>query len=196
MTEGSPSRGYAPPVRAVVQRVSSASVTSGGVAVGAIGAGLCVLVGVAHDDGPAHAVVSQLEENGVIGLSWAILDYDGAPPKQTGFWNLSHTTAMSHDASSLVAFRLMPLEEPFLKPIEADWDFFILDMDERLAAFRDRSRGTVTSRLWDFDDGSTSTEKDPIHRYGKPGEYTVVLKIEGPEGSARRIRVRDVVFKK
>ncbi len=56
MTEGSPSRGYAPPVRAVVQRVSSASVTSGGVAVGAIGAGLCVLVGVAHDDGPAHVV--------------------------------------------------------------------------------------------------------------------------------------------
>lgn len=43
-------------MRAVVQRVSSASVTSGGVEVGAIGAGLCVLVGVTHDDGPAHAV--------------------------------------------------------------------------------------------------------------------------------------------
>jgi D-tyrosyl-tRNA(Tyr) deacylase len=40
----------------VVQRVSSASVTSGGVEVGAIGAGLCVLVGVTHDDGPTHAV--------------------------------------------------------------------------------------------------------------------------------------------
>jgi D-tyrosyl-tRNA(Tyr) deacylase len=40
----------------VVQRVSSASVTSDGVEVGAIGPGLCVLVGVTHDDGPAHAV--------------------------------------------------------------------------------------------------------------------------------------------
>jgi D-tyrosyl-tRNA(Tyr) deacylase len=40
----------------VVQRVSSASVTSGGIEVGAIGPGLCVLVGVTHDDGPAHAV--------------------------------------------------------------------------------------------------------------------------------------------
>ena len=38
-------------VRAVVQRVSRASVTVGGDEVGAIGPGLCVLVGVTHDDG-------------------------------------------------------------------------------------------------------------------------------------------------
>lgn len=42
-------------VRAVVQRVSRASVTVDGAEVGAIGAGLCVLVGVTHDDGPAEA---------------------------------------------------------------------------------------------------------------------------------------------
>lgn len=39
-----------------MQRVSSASVTIDGVAVGAIGAGLCALIGVAHDDGPPAAV--------------------------------------------------------------------------------------------------------------------------------------------
>jgi D-tyrosyl-tRNA(Tyr) deacylase len=37
-------------VRAVVQRVTQASVTVGGELVGEIGAGLCVLVGVTHDD--------------------------------------------------------------------------------------------------------------------------------------------------
>src|SRR5690606_6910023 len=37
------------PVRAVVQRVSRARVTVNGGEVGAIGAGLCVLVGVTHD---------------------------------------------------------------------------------------------------------------------------------------------------
>jgi D-aminoacyl-tRNA deacylase len=37
-------------MRAVVQRVSSASVTVGDDVVGSIGPGLCVLVGVTHDD--------------------------------------------------------------------------------------------------------------------------------------------------
>ncbi len=42
-------------MRAVVQRVSEASVTVGGEVVGAIGPGLCVLVGVTHGDGQAEA---------------------------------------------------------------------------------------------------------------------------------------------
>ena len=37
-------------MRALVQRVARASVRSDGVEVGAIGAGLCTLVGVTHDD--------------------------------------------------------------------------------------------------------------------------------------------------
>ena len=42
-------------MRAVVQRVSSASVSVDGEVVGAIGPGLCVLVGVTHDDDDAVA---------------------------------------------------------------------------------------------------------------------------------------------
>ena len=42
-------------MRAVVQRVSSASVTVDGEMVGAIGAGLLLLVGVTHTDDPATA---------------------------------------------------------------------------------------------------------------------------------------------
>ncbi|HLT17050.1 MAG TPA: D-aminoacyl-tRNA deacylase [Acidimicrobiales bacterium] len=42
-------------MRAVVQRVSEASVTVDGEVVGAIGRGLCVLVGVTHDDDEAAA---------------------------------------------------------------------------------------------------------------------------------------------
>lgn len=42
-------------MRAVVQRVTRASVTVGDEVVGAIGPGLCVLVGVTHDDDEASA---------------------------------------------------------------------------------------------------------------------------------------------
>ena len=42
-------------MRAVVQRVARASVTVGDEVVGAIGAGLCVLVGVTHDDDAGRA---------------------------------------------------------------------------------------------------------------------------------------------
>ena len=42
-------------MRALVQRVATASVTVGAEVVGEIGAGLCVLLGVAHGDDPAAA---------------------------------------------------------------------------------------------------------------------------------------------
>lgn len=42
-------------MRIVLQRVSTASVTVGGEVVSSIGPGLCILVGVAHDDRPEDA---------------------------------------------------------------------------------------------------------------------------------------------
>jgi D-tyrosyl-tRNA(Tyr) deacylase len=42
-------------MRALVQRVASASVTVDGAVIGEIGAGLVVLVGITHDDSPAKA---------------------------------------------------------------------------------------------------------------------------------------------
>jgi len=146
-------------------------------------------------DGPERAVVSKLTENDIIGLSWSVLDYDENNGQYEGFWNLSHKTRMDSNASCQVAFRLMPLEDRFRKPLEAHWDFTIVDMDRRLVAFRDRSYGDITSWLWDFDDGTTSTEQNPLHRYGKPGDFVVVLTVKGPAGEARRVKVRDVAVR-
>ncbi|MGE0064311.1 MAG: DUF3344 domain-containing protein [Methanobacteriales archaeon] len=47
--------------------------------------------------------------------------------------------------------------------------------------FQDLSTG-ATEWLWDFGDGTNSTEQNPTHIYTQPGEYTVTLTVKGPGG--------------
>lgn len=150
----------------------------------------------AGPEGPTRAVESVLRENKIIGLCWAIIDYDDINKKNNnGFWNLSRKHTMYGNASELVAFRLMPLETQLRKPIEAQWSFKVLDMDRRLVAFQDLSYGKISSWKWDFGDGTTSTEQHPIHSYEKSGDYVVTLYVEGPDGKSRRAKVWDVSVK-
>ena len=150
----------------------------------------------AGPEGPQRAVESNFYENKIIGLSFAVLDYDDVKARTyDAFWNLSPKHMMYGNASSLCAFRLMPLEPQFLKPIEARWSFKVVDLSRRLVAFKDESVGQVTSWKWDFGDGSSSTEQHPIHAYAKAGNFVTILDITGPEGSSRRSRVWDVQLK-
>ena len=146
---------------------------------------------------PVNAVPSKLVENTLIGLTWTIIDYDGNnDPKNinddNGFWSISHHLRSYQDASTCIAFRLMPLLPQFRKSIEAEWSFKVLDMDRRLVAFQDESYGEITSWLWDFDDGTTSTEQHPIHEFQRSGNRVVVLTVKGAAGESKRIKVWDV----
>jgi serine protease len=49
--------------------------------------------------------------------------------------------------------------------------------------FTDLSSGNITSWLWDFDDGTTSIDKNPVHTFQEPHSYTVSLTVTGPDGS-------------
>lgn len=49
--------------------------------------------------------------------------------------------------------------------------------------FEDLSRYQVTERLWDFGDGETSSELNPVHTYARSGDYTVTLTISSPNGT-------------
>src|ERR1035437_8798816 len=146
-------------------------------------------------EGPQRAVESVLTENKLIGLAWAVMDYDDVNSNAHTFWNLSRKHTMYGKADELVAFRLMPLEPQFQKAIEAQWSFQVLDMNRRLVAFEDLSVGKITSWKWDFGDGTSSTEQHPIHAYQKAGQFVVVLNIEGPAGSSRRSKIWDVVVR-
>ena len=46
-------------------------------------------------------------------------------------------------------------------------------------SFTDSSTGDVTSWLWNFGDGATSTAQNPSHQYTAAGQYTVALTVTG-----------------
>ncbi len=143
-------------------------------------------------EGPARAVESVLTENKIIGMCWAVLDADGGGNQ---FWNLSPKHTMYGQASELCAFKLMPLDAKFQKPIDAKWSFKILDIPRKVVAFQDESIGKVTSWAWDFGDGKTSTEQNPVHTYERAGNFVVTLTVEGPDGKSKLEKVWDVTLK-
>ena len=52
-----------------------------------------------------------------------------------------------------------------------------------LVQFSNDSTGVISDYLWDFGDGSTSTDESPSHTYSEEGVYTVTLMVSGPGGS-------------
>ena len=148
----------------------------------------------APSDGPETAVVSKLNENKVIGLSWSVLDFDGQA--RDGHMNLSHNVQMVKDASYLCAFQLMPLEKELREELRAEWSFKIVDLTNGRVAFRDKSKGEIEKWTWDFGDGNQSHAQHPIHQFKEKGVHKVItLTVEGPAGSSKRTRYWEVMIR-
>ena len=139
---------------------------------------------------PSESRVSHLYEGKQIGLCWAIIDYDGKE-QNNGFWNLSRHHKMYGDASLQRLFELQGLE-PSLRPRTAAWSHYVIP-GTRVVRFTDESCGDFDSWHWDFGDGCTSDERNPVHTYAKDShEYTVTLTASGEDGQSRCCKVWDV----
>ncbi len=58
---------------------------------------------------------------------------------------------------------------------------FTFTTDQLTVTFTDTSGdsdGTIISRFWDFGDGDTSPQQDPVHTYAAAGTYTVTLTVQ------------------
>lgn len=62
-------------------------------------------------------------------------------------------------------------------------------------AFTDYSTGTVNSYLWDFGDGSTSTERNVTHDYQQGGAYQVSLTVTNDGGSNKITHTINVEYR-
>ncbi len=60
---------------------------------------------------------------------------------------------------------------------------------------KDSSFGNVTSYLWDFGDGSTSTDRNVSHQYDRPGTYKVTFTVVGIDGKSYSINTQVEVGK-
>ncbi|MBN1166478.1 MAG: PKD domain-containing protein [Methanospirillaceae archaeon] len=69
------------------------------------------------------------------------------------------------DESHQVAINVFPSEG--FAPLEVDFS----DDSERVTSL------AVTNRLWEFGDGTTSSDASGIHRYVLPGDYTITLTV-------------------
>lgn len=61
--------------------------------------------------------------------------------------------------------------------------FSISKIEQLTVELSNNSSGNIAKYMWDFGDGSTSTEKSPVHTYSEAGSYTISLVVEDEAGN-------------
>lgn len=80
----------------------------------------------------------------------------------------------------LIAFYSCKKEDPAPDPI-ASFQFEISTTDWKKVTFTNFSQNAV-SYSWNFGDGTSSAEKDPVHTFAGEADYTVVLTAKNKDG--------------
>lgn len=108
---------------------------------------------------------------------------------ESGFFDLTVKPKTIDCYSDPVQIEIIILEEELFADfkfgvkgsgISGDEDGGIFPDDE--IQFENLSAQTAVGWLWDFGDGSTSNEENPLHVFGKKGEFDILLTIENEFG--------------
>jgi gliding motility-associated-like protein len=80
----------------------------------------------------------------------------------------------------------------------ASFDFSYENLVNFEVKFTNTSTGKYKEVIWDFGDGAVSSEWEPMHKYAKPGTYTISLKLKDLDGCVvnfkREIVITDFFF--
>ena len=107
---------------------------------------------------------------------WTIQEYSAVPPQPApvSWWGTWWG-------------RIAPDSGPAVPMPQADFSGQETAVAGEPAAFRDSSSG-ATGWFWNFGDGGTSTEKDPVHAFRRSGVFTVLLTAVNQTGAATASR--------
>lgn len=144
------------------------------------------LVRIFKPEGGTYEVVVDLRQNATIDLknlptagryTWQVYPLDQnfqqTPCKESPAWSFTKPGAPTPTPTATATVKA-------LNPS------FIADRQNGTAPltvqFFNQSRGDITAYAWDFGDGTTSSEVNPVHTYTNPGSYFVRMTIYGPYG--------------
>ncbi len=94
----------------------------------------------------------------------------------------SHSGMFASNEGRNVLFRKPLVQEPLV----ADFTLFSTIGCSQSINFQDASFGSATSWSWDFGNGTTSSEQNPVYAYSDAGTYQVSLEI-GKEGELNSV---------
>ena len=129
--------------------------------------------------------VPNLYREGETGSWWNPVDPLPYPYTVGDFINIVRSTAGGAEQNYYYYFYDWEVEKKCQSPVievtatvlaEAPIVEFTYNVDDLTVAFMDESEG-LGDYLWDFGDGNSSSEQNPVHIYDQPGNYSVSLTI-------------------
>jgi PKD repeat protein len=141
--------------------------------------------------GPARLEVtfSDLSSNEPTSWSWDFGDGQTSTERdpshtydQPGDYTVSLTVSNDYGSDTKTEVDYISVGEP-IQPIANFYASPISGTVPLLVTFSDLSVGSPESWLWNFGDGSTSTEQNPSHTYFETGSFSVTLTVSNTLGS-------------
>jgi PKD repeat protein len=124
------------------------------------------------------------------GSDWLLHEIGGGTPTQTATPTVTATPTPTGTVTPTPTGTVTPTPTGTVTPtptvpLVANFTANVTEGEAPLAVrFTDTSTGEIETWAWDFGDGNTSTEQNPVHTYESTGNYSVTLNASNAYGTS------------
>ncbi|CVK31988.1 PKD domain-containing protein [Methanoculleus bourgensis] len=124
------------------------------------------------------------------GSDWLLHEIGGGTPTQTATPTVTATPTPTGTVTPTPTGTVTPTPTGTVTPtptvpLVANFTANVTEGEAPLAVrFTDTSTGEIETWAWDFGDGNSSTEQNPVHTYEIPGNYSVTLNASNAYGTS------------